>query len=520
MTNRTLSRLGSALVGMTLSTAVSAATPEDNGKLIDTISFLTGSLDSAVVAGLVPFEPVSRPGEALEFSVNLGLKGVAPAFDPPAERQLYPNSPDSCYREFALPQIEGTYENWFGFWDIKPLETDWGDLGTPSVLHSNTSVRVRVSIGDDLIPDTDSDPTNGKQVRLPAGIHTIGWEAETQLGQLWDVAYPLLTMPWNGSSETRYGAATAKKAAGASASSAARLKRNLAKALSNIAVKAGEQSIEYGADQLFNDQIGTASNRGSERVWVWDVHTPVIETSQPNLTLQALNFGGLWYSRAYDDMVAPLNYYDPCGRQVTLTNDAPKFFKIDETVPVTWTVTDAGPYPVNVASSASVTQRITVEDTQPPLLVPPAGFARESSTSIDLTSGTFSLGPVLVADLADPHPVVTHDAPDVLEPDHRYVITYTATDASDNSTVAPAEDPERYSQVVTVKTPGTNTVPSAGTASASTITSEPVAIELTGLDVDLIDGRPDPLEFKIVDRGRAGHGRSRYARLPDRPPER
>jgi hypothetical protein len=500
MKNKRLGRWFSFLVGMAVSGAVCAADTSDNNELRDEISFLTGSLDTAVVAGLVPFDPVSRPGEALEFGTNLALKGLAPVFVPPAERQLYPNTPDDCYRNFSLPQVQGKYENWFGFWNIQPLPTDWGDLGTPGVLHSNTGVKVTVSIPSDLIPDSDSDPNNGKQVSLPAGIHDIHWKATTQLGVWWDVTLPALLMAYNFSSEGRYGAAVGKKSAGASAGAAKRLKLKLAEAGKNIAEAAGIQTAEYLSDGLFDDSVPTASNYGEERVWVWDLHTPAISTSQPEITLEALNFGGLWYSRAHDDLLETLTYSDACGRPVSVTNDAPTFFAIDTTTPITWTVSDGGPYPPEVAPTASITQMVTVLDTQPPLLVPPPGFARESSTPIDLTSGTFSLGPVLLADLADPHPQLVNDAPDVLDVDHRYVINYTATDASGNSTAAPADDPERYSQIVTIKTPGTNTAPTASAAAAETITSEPVSITLAGNDDDVLDGRADPLEFKIVDR--------------------
>ena len=96
----------------------------------------------------------------------------------------------------------------------------------------------------------------------------------------------------------------------------------LAVAAKNIAEAVGIASADYASDGLWDDSIPTATNSGSQRLWVFDVHTPIIETAQTNLTLEALNFGGLWYERAYEDLIAPLSYYDTCGREVALTNDA------------------------------------------------------------------------------------------------------------------------------------------------------------------------------------------------------
>jgi hypothetical protein len=504
MKNNRLGRLSSFLLGLSGTAVVLAADPTDNPRLTNEISFLTGSLDTGIVAALVPFDPVSRPGEAIEFATNLGLKAIAPVFAPPGDRQLNPNTPDGCYRNFWLPQLQGDYENWFGFWDIIPLPTNWGDLGAPAVWHSNTGVKVSVAIPGDVTNDTDIDPINGESVSLPAGIHPIRWEAQSQLSPFWDITLPGALMVWNFSAEARYGPAVAKKAAGATSTAAARLKKTLVQAVQEIAKTAGLQAASYASQGLLDDSVPTVSNVGQQQVTVWDLHTPQISTSETNITLEALNFGGLWYSRAHDSLHGRLTYSDPCDRSLTVLNDAPTFLGINTTARITWTASDGGPYPVGVAPTASVAQLVTVRDTQAPLLVPPAGFARYSATPINVASSGFDFGKVLVADLADPSPVVTSNAPADLAVNRRYVIDYTARDASGNATVAPANDPERYSQIVTIKSPGSNTAPTASAANASTLTSRPVAITLGGTDTDILDGRADPLEFRIVERPRNG----------------
>ncbi len=492
-------RASALLAGLLVSVCVYAADTSDNTNLRNQISFLTGALDTSVVAGLIPAEPVGRVGEVLEYATNLSLKALAPVFVPPPDRQLYPNTSDGCYRDFTLPQAQGKYHNWFGVWNITPLPSNWGDLGTPSLFHSNTAVDVDVSIGDDLIPESGN-PEAPKEVKLGAGIHRVDWTATSQLGIFWDVELPVLLMEVDLSIEERYGTSVGLKAARASDAVARRVFTKLAESAYKVGRAAGLHAAELKSNGFFDDEVPTTSNFGEQRLWVWDVHTPEISTSAPLITLEARNFGGTWYSYADGELRNTLTASDACGRPVTVTNDAPKFLPVDETTKITWTVSDGGPYPPEVAPTASITQMVTVRDTQPPLLVPPPGFARESSTPIDLTSGTFNLGAVQVADLADPEPKVTNDAPGTLDVDHRYVITYTATDASGNSTAAPADDPEKYSQVVTIKTPGTNTAPTASTASAATITAKPVTVTLSGHDDDVLDGRPDPLAFKIVNR--------------------
>ena len=92
-------------------------------------------------------------------------------------------------------------------------------------------------------------------------------------------------------------------------------------------------------------------------------------------------------------------------------------------------------------------------------------------------------------------PTVARDPPDVFPANSRTTIHYVATDHSGNAS-SPA------SQLITIKT--SNTPPTANDATAATLTAEPVDILLTANDVDELDGRFDPLWFKIESQPKKG----------------
>lgn len=111
---------------------------------------------------------------------------------------------------------------------------------------------------------------------------------------------------------------------------------------------------------------------------------------------------------------------DVCDPAPAVVNDAPADFHLGTHV-VTWTATDAS------GNVATATQTVTVVDTTPPTLVPPADITTEGTgptTPVDV-------GTPQVTDVCDPAPTFSHDAPTefVLG---TTVVTWTATDASGN----------------------------------------------------------------------------------------
>ncbi|MEE4330892.1 MAG: Ig-like domain-containing protein, partial [Wenzhouxiangella sp.] len=109
-----------------------------------------------------------------------------------------------------------------------------------------------------------------------------------------------------------------------------------------------------------------------------------------------------------------------------------------------------------------------------------------------LDADQVDLGATRVVDLADPDPSISNDGPVFYPINSRSPITWTATDGSGNASQA--------DQLITIKAEGTNTAPLVTDVQASTLTSEPVDVVLTGSDADFLDGRFDPLSFRISDR--------------------
>jgi len=85
-----------------------------------------------------------------------------------------------------------------------------------------------------------------------------------------------------------------------------------------------------------------------------------------------------------------------------VTNDAPALFPLGVTT-VTWTATD------DSGNSSQATQTVTVVDTTPPTITPPADIQVEQA-SADGTA--VDLGTPTVSDICDADVTVTNDAPD------------------------------------------------------------------------------------------------------------
>jgi len=167
-----------------------------------------------------------------------------------------------------------------------------------------------------------------------------------------------------------------------------------------------------------------------------------------------------------DDVSSPAN--------ITITNDAPATFPLGATT-VTWTATD------EAGNSATATQNVTVEDTIPPTIMPPASQSVEaggplthvligSATATDLVSSSLSL---------------SNDAPAGLNfPLGATIITWSATDASGNTGTA------TQTVIVTDTTPPAVTAPADITVDATGVTT-PVSLG-AGTAVDLVDGALAP----------------------------
>ena len=140
----------------------------------------------------------------------------------------------------------------------------------------------------------------------------------------------------------------------------------------------------------------------------------------------------------------------------TVTSDSPDTFPLGETV-ITWTATDSSD------NSATATQTVTVVDTTAPSITAPNNIEVEA-TSID---NTVEIGNPVYDDLVEIISV-TSDSPDTF-PLGETVITWTATDSSDNSATA------------------TQTVTVVDTTAPSITAPDSITIEASGAEGNLAD---------------------------------
>lgn len=504
------------------------------------ILFQNAVNNASIPLGFYPGPLISVPAEIAGLAADNTLKWTKAYLRAPADVAVFPNSSDQCSFEFELPQAKTTFTNFLGLWPklgndalLRPNDTptEFGILGVPEIFHQNTDVVLSVN---SLSAGISRDVGEASQtVTTPVGIHTVEWRAESMWSPVWDLAIPGITTAVMVGMETKYALQIRK------------LKKLKGKSHELISSKGNVVYIKTLIDQLdrkldlinqlrksnllLRDSVGvaefitldvvvnnivtgqpTVSRSRNQLLTVYDIVPPTISTSQSNPTFEATDIGGAKTSRYYDDLASLINASDGCGREVNIINDAPEYLPLGDTV-VTWTARDPGPtapgldhdgdgVPDNDPyNSRSITQTVTIEDTQAPILVPPPGVVLENAASVNLNDQP--LGQPLVVDLADLHPNVTSSTPSpdgIVEPDTRTIVTWTATDESANASTA--------TQLVTVKSPGSNTAPTADPKNAETLTSKPVDIVLTGADMDELPYSdnptgptvPDPLQFKIT----------------------
>ena len=528
------------------------ATPDDNAAVIATQSALMTAHVGGVIGGVAAPSYLGTGFEMAALAADLSLKNTPPTLELPNDLEVIPNavatgdlSGFSCVYKFGSTirprqdidgdgYIFGVEESFASIFYVPfdPLDQVFADLGTPRVYHPQADVRVRVSnpyLGFAAYRNQDAATSKRLQQRpeFPAGRHALEWEANTTMNLIMDFTLPSLLIPlgigaehfsakWLGKNSTR--GVFIENAVGIAA---------------EAGLIAADVSGAAAATQWYEDTLFfTAANRGTQMLTVWDTSLPYYRDMASNaspiteqvIEIQATDFGGVRFGRVENDLRRRFEAIDDCGREFVFENDASssQLFTIGNGPhDVVWSAReiDGGPYNSGSNLRANqtaegenvvtfLTQRISVVDTMAPQLQQPAGFARETSQDLDLTISPFPLGRPRVVDLADPAPVVRNNAPPSLQagPEgRRYAIVWEAEDNQGNITVAPADDPDRYTQIVTLKPPGTNTAPRAISTAAATIAGEAVEIPLSGVDDDpMIDGRFDPLAFEIESYPAAG----------------
>ncbi|WP_223789420.1 Ig-like domain-containing protein [Marinicella meishanensis] len=459
--------------------AVTQAEVEDNQDYQDAYQAWAGAHFTLLPTSFLP-GPIGTAADLASIGIDIRVKTLPASLVAPTPNAKLPNSPDGCHYSFWLPQKEAMYENLLGIADITPLTTEWGafsDPQPPQVGHANAQVAVRVA--NEYLEDWSTDD---RLVIFPSGNHPIDWSANTQIDPLIDVTIPIALFVIT--NEIKYfDSFFSVQTDPATAARAAEIG-------GLFLINAGIEAGLIAAGQIdSNLPIDSAVHAQTRAFTVYDTEVPVITTTEPfPAPLEANSFGGERWAPHAAMFRATITATDPCAQPLLVGNDAPFLLPLGST-DVTWTAVDTGPVGGSNPGFATVVQRITVEDTRPPILLAPPSRVIESS--VTATTDDFDVGSAVVFDVADPNPVVTNTIDDGFDPDTRTAITWTATDSSGNA--------DSKIQWVTVKTPGTNTAPQVNDVSDSGLTAEHIDLTLTGSDADLISGLFDPIKFRITE---------------------
>jgi len=169
-----------------------------------------------------------------------------------------------------------------------------------------------------------------------------------------------------------------------------------------------------GSSTIIWTAIDNSGNSASamQQVSIVDTTPPIIH-SVPDITAEA--------AVPYDNII---KLQEPSADDllgvVSITNNAPQFFPLGETI-VTWTATDVG------GNTASIEQKITVVDTIFPTLQVPDDIVTEA-TSLD--QNEVNLGEATSTDNGEIISI-TNDAPEFF-PIGETVVTWTTIDSSNN----------------------------------------------------------------------------------------
>ncbi|MDH4255533.1 MAG: Ig-like domain-containing protein [Gammaproteobacteria bacterium] len=518
-----------------------------------------GTHNFLIPFGFVPEPFTSYAAETSMIGLDYGLKFMRAVLYAPPDLELLPDSPDGCTYTLVMPRTNADYTNNLGFtprladdYLLIPddfvlkgrkgqgtnVPVDFGVLGVPEIYHANTDVTLTVEalrntfIPDPTLPGAEAPEHAPGRYELEPGVHTFVWNAETRMFPFYDTILPSVMLPVMAAAEWKFAKilkdvriAQDKAIKNLVIGSAKDNADELAAALRWINLKVrlvefinkrlNSNALDYlklGAEIVdiddLTDRMGTGfatvSRSRTQTVTIWDTFAPTISTTEPVRPVEASDIGGVATARILNELMGTIVASDRCDRPVVVSNDAPEFLPLGDTL-VTWTVRDPGPAlpgtdrdgdgvddAVNIAT---VTQTVRVVDTQAPILVPPPGLVTESDAPLVIAD--VNLGQPLVADLADIEPDVTNASPDpdgIVEVDTRTVVSWSAADDATPPNV------ETGQQLVTVKTPGTNSAPIANDVPrAITRTSVEVPITLSANDADRLPYSHDPGGERIAD---------------------
>jgi len=170
------------------------------------------------------------------------------------------------------------------------------------------------------------------------------------------------------------------------------------------------------------------SATASQLVTLEDTTSPVI-SAPADITVEATGLETLQSSVSLGEPTVT----DNADSAPTIENNVPDVYLLGDST-IVWTATDSS------GNSATATQLVTLIDTTDPIISVPSGVSM-SINGYELSASLVSLGDATATDTVDSTPTITNDAPEVF-PLGDTTVTWTATDASDNSATA--------TQVVTI----------------------------------------------------------------------
>ncbi|MCP3870034.1 MAG: hypothetical protein GY703_18450 [Gammaproteobacteria bacterium] len=507
-----LASLTAALIGSAASSRVLAE--ENNGVLTAEILGATAIHNPAFGVSLAAKPPLSLVADGIVLASGLAQKAIPAVLEVPPDIARNPNQPGNCEYHFDLPQSKFQFGDLYGFIKLSAvgrsfsnpvvanpltgIPDDWGDLGTPELFHQNAEVLLKVK--NQHIENSFGSQT----VQLPAGNHRITWQAQTLVDPVFDLAVPtalLATSIYSYMKAPAFKAALDEDAAKA-VSELSGFKKAVYKLFQPDEFKKFKRLVKGNtlkADSATNTELVWAEHSRTQTFTVYDTRNPEVTVNTPLKVMEATDFGGVLFNRVRNELLADIVAVDPCERPVSLSHDIPVLLPLGDTR-VTWTATDSGPNPQSERNTTTAIQTLRIQDTQAPIIVPPAGKVIEVPAGVnDLSLAEVDLGVPMVVDLADPMPIIANNAPGNFPVDTRTPVTWSATDHG-----FPSANTSEAEQLITIKLEGTNTAPFVGDQTGDTLTSQPIDFRLTGMDNDILDGVRDPLSFEIVDRPGSG----------------
>lgn len=509
---------------------------------LDCINPLKAAHIAATVGSVLPIPGFKDAADLAAYGINLELKNCPPALTAPRDIVIIP--PTGCSVDLRLPiavnwnelhllddqifaevladpelglspavqaellklieseygrfenEVYGSYINIYGI--HLPLNlsefaaNDWGDVGAPRLYHYNSDVLT--------ILNHPGQRLDRETVRVPVGVHSLNWRSDTLFSP-----FDYLYIPNFGGA-----AAAGKKIAKEGAVNA--LKEAIKKAIKEAAEQGAKEFAKETAKKIAKNVAKLAATKvattllrirepyfvggephgattfATQRLLIIDRNPPTISGVQP-VTVEALEPGGVTASRHLANLQSAFTLSDDCDPDPRLTYRTPRFWPLGATNVVTWTLSDNGARDATGGVNQTVAlQNIDVVDTLPPILVAPPHVILEATGTVSVP-----LGRPQVFDVADLRPTISNNAPAQFSPG-LFRVQWTATDGSGNVSA----QTRNTEQIVNIKPPGTNTLPTAfdqtGPNARSAVSFEPITITVRGQDGD---NPPDPLWFSI-----------------------